>query len=406
MTTDMHVIVVGGGIGGMAAALLIARTGASVTLLERVSAPADVGAGLLLQPNGLAVLHGLGLGKELGGHAIHAAEVRRSDGRLVMHAPITDHAPGLDHVLAVRRSRLYRLLYNEIARSGRITTHLGAEVVAADPSGEVHLADGQQSLAADLVIGADGVHSVIRDCGGFDAVVTDTGASYLRATVEGCEVGLHGEYWTKLGLFGGAPLGDGSTYFYAAAQAPGVAAAMSRRDLPALRALWAEELPLTAALLEAVPTYDDLLVNGVSRVDAKRWSHGALVLLGDAAHAMSPTLGQGANTALVDAAVLADELELNDTVGDAVQRYVRRRRSSVRKVQDAADRVVRLSDTHDQLRTSAIDLSMRVFTAFKPVAARQDRLVQQEDPATLRAVVTRLGAGVVISPDLPGDSNG
>jgi 2-polyprenyl-6-methoxyphenol hydroxylase-like FAD-dependent oxidoreductase len=363
-----------------------------VTLLERFGAPADVGAGLLLQPNGLAVLHGLGLGDALAGHAIPAADIRRSDGRLIMRAPIADHGSGLDHALAVRRSALYRLLYDEIARTGLITTRLSAEVVTADPAGDVHLADGQ-SLTADLVIAADGVKSVVRATGGFDAVLKDTGLSYLRATVEGCDVGLRGEYWTELGLFGGAPLGDGSTYFYAAAQAPSVAAAMSQRDLPALRALWAEALPLAAPLLEAVPTYDDLLVNAVARVDVKRWSHGALVLLGDAAHAMAPTLGQGANSALVDAAVLAHELARDDATDDALQRYTRRRRGAVRKVQDAADRVARLSNAHGRLRTSAIDRTLRTVAAVKPVAARQDRLVQQEDPAELLETVTGLCGG-------------
>ena len=380
MSAHKHVIVVGAGIGGMAAALLIARIGASVTLLERITAPGDVGAGLLLQPNGLAVLHGLGIGAALegAGHEIRAADIRHGDGRLVLHAPISDHGPGLDHAVAIRRSVLHGLLYAEIARSRQITAQLGAEVVAVDPAGVVHLAGGKETLSADLVIGADGVHSVVRTSGGFDAGVTDTGASYLRATVEGGDLGIQGEYWTKLGVFGGAPLGDGSTYFYAATHEPSVAAAMVSHDLPALQALWAEVLPVTAPLLGAVPTYDDLLVNRVARVDAKHWSHGALVLLGDAAHAMSPTLGQGANSALVDAAVLAHELQLADTIDDAVQQYARRRRGAVRKVQDAADRVAGLSNTSGPLRSSVVKMTMGLLGSIKPVAARQDRMVQRK----------------------------
>ncbi|HET9944206.1 MAG TPA: NAD(P)/FAD-dependent oxidoreductase [Actinomycetes bacterium] len=401
MTTQPHVVVVGAGIGGMTAALLIARTGASVTLLERVAEPAAVGAGLLLQPNGLAVLDGLGLRPALdeAGQAIRAADVRRADGRLLLHAPIRDHGPGLDHALAVRRSELHRMLHDAISRSGRITTRLGADVVSVDPAGVVHLAGGEPSVTGDLVVGADGVRSAVRASGDFGTVVTSTGATYVRAIVAGTDHGLQGEYWTRLGLFGGAPLGDGTTYFYAAAHAPPVAAALARRDLPALQALWSEELAPAASLLGAVSTYDDLLVNDVARVDAERWSHGASVLLGDAAHAMSPTLGQGANSAIVDAAVLADELDQDGTVDDAVARYVRRRQASVRKVQDTADRVAALSDAPNSWRTSALISMLRLAAHSGSIAARQDRLVQQEDPALLRETVTVLGGG---KPPAPG----
>ncbi len=393
MTRHQDVIVVGAGIGGLAAALLIARTGRRVTLLERVAEPGNVGAGLLLQPNGLAVLDGIGIAPALraAGHAIPAADVRRPDGRLVMHAPIADHGPGLDHALAVRRSVLHSLLHDEVTRCDLVTTLLGAEVDSVRPSGSVHVAGTTQTLEAALVVGADGVRSVVRASGDFDAVVTETGATYLRATVEGHDDVLHGEYWTSLGLFGGAPLGDGSTYFYASAQSGPVAAAMARRDLPALRALWADALPLTAPLLGAVATYDDLLVNDVTRVDAARWSDGALVLLGDAAHAMAPTLGQGANSALVDAAVLALELDAAESPAGALQAYERRRRAPVRRVQDAADRVTRLSNLSGSLRTRGVDLVLRGLAGVRPVSVKQDHLVQQEDPAALRESLSRLG---------------
>ena len=399
MTTQPHVVVVGAGIGGMAAALLVARTGASVTLLERVAEPAAVGAGLLLQPNGLAVLDGLGLRPALdeAGHPVTAADVRRSDGRLLLHAPIRDHGPGLDHALAIRRSELHRLLHDAISRCGRITTRLGAEVVSVGPAGHVQLAGPGPRLRGDLVVGADGVRSAVRASGDFGAVVTSTGATYVRAIVDGTDHGLLGEYWTRLGLFGGAPLGDGTTYFYAAAHAPPVAAALARRDRSALRAVWAAERAPAASLLSGVATYDDLLVNDVARVDAERWTHGAAVLLGDAAHAMSPTLGQGANSALVDAAVLAEELDHDGTVADALARYERRRRTAVRKVQDTADKVAGLGDAPDSRRTAGLTAVLRVLARSESVAARQDRLVQQEHPGRLRESVALLG-GAAHSP--------
>jgi hypothetical protein len=108
-----------------------------------------------------------------------------------------------------------------------------------------------------------------------------------------------------------------------------------RRDLSAFRALWTRVLPPAGPALDRVACWEELLVIEVSRVDCERWVDGRLVLVGDAAHAMAPNLGQGANSALVDAAVLAVELAADQPVDQALSRYAQRRRQPVRRVQDA-----------------------------------------------------------------------
>lgn len=388
-----QVVVAGGAVGGMAAALLLARAGASVTVLERVAEPAAVGAGLVLQPNGLAVLAGLGLDGQLAaaGHRMGGAGmVRSASGATLARIRLPDFGGGLDHVLAIRRSRLHELLLAAVrAAHPAVALRLGAEVTGAGGGGTVSFQAGgvAGTVTGDLVVGADGVGSVVRRGGHFGAR-TRPGATYLRGLVAGDDLGLEGEWWTPLGLFGGAPMGDSTTYFYGSATRRPVATALAAGDLAGLRAAWAAALPLAGRVLERVQDPAELLVNQVVRVDCERWHDGRLVLVGDAAHAMAPTLGQGANSALVDAAVLAAELAGGGPSAAALARYTARRRPAVRRVQGTADRVARLAELASPPLRRARD---RLLAATSGLGAeRRVRAVQQEDPARLLEAVRRL----------------
>jgi 2-polyprenyl-6-methoxyphenol hydroxylase-like FAD-dependent oxidoreductase len=381
----LRVTVVGAGIGGMATSLLLARAGAAVSLHERVAEIAAVGAGLLLQPNGLAVLDGLGVDGPLradGYAATDGVPVRAPDGRPISSLHVPDFGPGLDSVLAVRRSALHEVLLAAVRTEPGIDLRLGAEVTAGDV----------QRATADLVVGCDGVSSAVRSAGAFGARVRRTGNVYLRGLVPRDGEGFTGEYWSPSGLFGGAPVDATTQYFYASATAPAVRAAVTARDLLALRNAWIGALPVAAPVLDAVERFDDLLVNEVVRVDCARWSDGRRVLLGDAAHAMAPNAGQGANSALVDAAVLVAELSSAGSISEALAAYTARRRPAVRKVQDAADRLTRAAHLRPPGARVLRDGLLRALDRRAGVAERLVRGMQQEDPAALRALVTSLDA--------------
>jgi 2-polyprenyl-6-methoxyphenol hydroxylase-like FAD-dependent oxidoreductase len=390
------VVVVGGAVGGTSTALLLAELGASVTLLERVAEPAAVGAGILLQPNGLAVLAGLSLAEELNasGYRMSLGVVGSASGRPISTVAVPDYGPGFGHVLAVRRSRLMAVLVEAITAHPDIDVRFGAEVTSARPEGrvEVRSAAGTSSIEADLVVGADGVGSTVRASGNFGSHVRTTGATYVRGLVDAAAAGIEGEYWTPLGLFGGAPMGDEGTYFYAAADAAPVAAAIARRDLSRFCALWTNALPLAAPVLGRLTSFDQILVNEVIRVDCDRWIDGRLVLVGDAAHAMAPTLGQGANSALVDAAVLAIELstESIDTFPRGMARYQARRKPPVRRVQNQADRLAKLSGSGSKAMQRVRDAALRLAGRLPTTAPRLSRMAQQEDPADLHRSLSLL----------------
>ena len=385
-----HVTVVGAGIGGMATSLLLSRAGARVTLVERAEQITAVGAGILLQPNGLAVLTGLGLDGPLrrSGYRATATAVRAADGSVVSDLAVPDFGAGLDQMLAVRRSDLHAVLHDAVRADAAITCRLGTAVGSADASGTVTVPSG--TVAADLVVGCDGIRSAVRGTGDFGARIDETGQVYLRGLVPRQGADLLGEYWTPLGLFGGAPVDDATQYFYASATAPAVRAAVAARDLGDLQKTWGAVLPAAVPVLDAVQRFDDLLVNDVVRVDCARWHDGRRVLLGDAAHAMAPTAGQGANSALVDAAVLVAELATGKALDEALPAYTARRLPAVKRVQDQADRLTRLAHLRSPLARLLRDTALRVVGGQARVAERLVRSSQQEDPAALRAVVVAL----------------
>jgi 2-polyprenyl-6-methoxyphenol hydroxylase-like FAD-dependent oxidoreductase len=140
--------------------------------------------------------------------------------------------------------------------------------------------------------------------------------------------------------------------------------------------------------LDAIGSFDELLVNDVVRVRCARWHDGRRVLLGDAAHAMAPTAGQGANSALVDAAVLVAELSAAATVEAGLAGYTARRRPAVRAVQTRADRLTRLAHLRSPLARRLRDTALGVVGRRPAAAERIVRDGQQEDPAALLALVS------------------
>jgi len=379
----IKVAVVGGAVGGASVALLLARAGAEVTLFERVPKFRAVGAGIGLQPNGMAVLRGLGLGDALAeqGCVLDAPRITDPTGRTLLQPTFPDGG----QVVMLRRSELQDILRDAIDREPGIAIRMGFEVQGARPDGAILL--DERWYPYDLVVGADGVHSRIRESLDVGAKVRRTGISYLRGLADR-ELAGNEEVWTRSGIFGSFPV-RGGTYWFCSMGTPELRAAVEARDAEALRRIWGETLPRVAPLLEEVDSFDRVLVNEVLRVDCERFVAGRVALLGDAAHAMAPNLGQGANSALVDAAALLDELCRADRIEEALERYDARRRPAVRWVQDAAESSGKLSE-----RTGAAFRWMR-DRLLMPLAAlgASSRIARtlQEPPAELERIAASVG---------------
>lgn len=339
---ERQITVVGGGIGGLAAALALRSRGARVVVLEQAGAIAEVGAGIQVSPNGLRVIEALGLAEELAlrscrGRAVSLRDYRH--GAEVLRLDLTQ-LPREAGYFFVHRADLVDLLATAVRRAGveiRLLQKVSRVVPGVRPA--VELATGDR-LEADLVVGADGLHSVVRrELNGVIAPFFTHQVAW-RAVVPNL-VGHPPEARVHMGPgrhVVSYPLRDGSIVNLVAAQErrTWVAEGWSHEDDPEnLRAAFAGFGGDTATLLGAVerPGLWGLFRHPVAR----HWHGEGIAILGDAAHPTLPFMAQGANMALEDAWALAGCLAETVEPETGLVRYQALRRDRCVKVVAAAN---------------------------------------------------------------------
>ncbi|GAA3388603.1 FAD-dependent monooxygenase [Cryptosporangium minutisporangium] len=330
-------MVVGGGIGGLAAAVALHRAGWTVAVYERSPSREQIGAGLTLWPNAVRALHALGLAEALQARAtaLLGSGVRRPDGRWLSrtNADQVTARHGCPQ-LAILRADLVDLLAAALPSE---CLQLGANVTDVDAGGadrQASIRCGDRLVSADLVVAADGVNSLLRRT----LLPAQPPAEYRgyvawRAVVRvpTMEVGPASETWGRADRFGVVPMGPDLTYLYATANA--TAGEPSADELAELRRRfghWHDPIP---ALLDAISP-GDLLRHDIVAVQPslRRLHHGRVALLGDAAHAMEPNLGQGAGLALEDAVVLAHAVAAGPSIVTGLTSYDRARAGRVTRL--------------------------------------------------------------------------
>ncbi|MEW1658567.1 MULTISPECIES: FAD-dependent monooxygenase [unclassified Streptomyces] len=335
-------LVIGGGIGGLTAAVALDRRGWRVTVLERAATLEPVGAGMGLAPNAQRALDTIGVGDAVRAMASWqlTGEIRRPDGRLLAR---TDNAAAVRRfggpVVIAHRADVIGLLAGRLPDGAVRTGAPAALVDAGDPLREDRPARVRidapdrdpEELAADLVVAADGIHSATRRTlfpghpapryAGFTAwrfVVSAADAAGLAAAAH--------ETWGPGGLWGTLPLHDGRIYVYATAAVPpggGRSGGDQRAELVRRFGTWHRPVPELLAAAEPAA----VLRNDVHAAAAPppAFHHGRVALLGDAVHPMTPNLGQGGCQAVEDAVVLAHEAAPDASLATALAAYTRQR---------------------------------------------------------------------------------
>lgn len=324
-TTQLRVAVIGGGIGGLTTALALRRVGAEVRVFERAPEIKEAGAGLGVWANAVRVLDALGVGATLrrAGRPIVTAGIYSDEGRPLCITDVAALSAGLGTPsFVLHRADLLGALLAALPFDTVVT---GAEVTGIDErSGEalVHFADGE-TYAADLVVGADGFSSVVRRHLWGDTPTRYSGQTCYRGVVRMpvARPGLLAEIQGRGRRLGHCPITRDRMYWFACHNAPRKSPEDPRGAKTKLLELfrdWPFEL---AQAIAATPEYAILRNDLCDRVPLTRWSRGRVTLLGDAAHPMLPNLGQGACTAIEDAAILARSLLEGRNLPEALIRY-------------------------------------------------------------------------------------
>jgi 2-polyprenyl-6-methoxyphenol hydroxylase-like FAD-dependent oxidoreductase len=373
MGVSRSAVVVGGGIGGLTAAVALRRVGWQVTVLERAERFGEIGAGITLLSNGLRCLDAIGVGEAVrgSGQPMLALGMRTAAGRWLSRfdgdSADLEARMGIT-TLTIHRAELHRILREalpaEALLAGVVTTGIRGGADGGPAEVRFRHQDHDALLPADLVVGADGVHSWVRAQRWLDArAPVYSGSTTWRAVTTPSAAGV-----TEMSLswghgteFGVMPLIDGRTYWYAAANA-----AEGQRNLDELETLrrlfgtWHEPIPAVLAHTtpQAVLRHD---IYWLPKLDS--YYRGSVVLLGDAAHAMTPNLGQGGGQALEDAIVLAAAVSRTRDVATALARYDRQRRPRTQAMSQVATRQLRFGQ---QLRAPAAVAVRNAAVALTP----------------------------------------
>jgi salicylate hydroxylase len=336
---DVRVGVVGGGIGGLAAAVALCRPEFDVTVYEQAASLNESGSGLVLPPQALAALGqidtSIGVAVQTAGQRyprsaavpllLHTGTVLAADSFFV-----SGHDPGLPPMVTILRSDLHRMLQGAASDAG-VTVRTSARVagfVEDEREVTIAFADGE-SVSVDILIGADGLRSTVR-CGllgtqppvyaGY-ASIRGVVPSYLDQYPAGFQTVAPG-----VGSVFTAALPSGYQYWNAGIAAPeGTWPTKTRRrahgELRQLTRDWHDPIP---DMIDAADAERLVITDIYDRDPIIGWGTARATLLGDAAHPTQPTIGQGAAMAIEDAALLGELLSAME-IPDALRQYAAKR---------------------------------------------------------------------------------
>lgn len=323
-----HAEIAGGGIGGLGLGMMLARHGWSVRIHERSDKIREVGAGIYIKNNSMRVFENYGMLDRLTPHAtwLERARIRKGDGTVMQQRDLSGHS----RVMVLPRQALVDTLAQCAGEAG-VEIVTGSQIVGADESGTLIDRAGNRH-AGDLVVAADGLNSRTRDSlhlgvkpielnTMIDRFLVDT-RSFTREPVTT-------EYWSGHRRIGITPSGDGHSYVYVVMPRSDAAATTLPLDVEE----WCRSHPVLRTEFEILSRVESTQYP-YSYVSCPRWSKGRVAIVGDAAHGLPPTLGQGAGLTLMNSHALAEIVSAGSDVEAALKEW----EAKVRFISDATQK--------------------------------------------------------------------
>jgi len=373
-------IIIGAGIGGLTTAIALDKAGIEAHVFERAPRLGEVGAGISLWSNATHVLEHLGLADALRAHSVAGipSEVRDWRGRILSQISADEMRQQSIAVGVLHRQDLLTMLAGAVNPSRLHLDHV-CTGFANGPSAVTAQFAGGKSVSADVLIGADGLNSNVRaQLFGSSAPPRYSGYTAWRAVADftlsqpkACET------WGRGQRFGIVPINEQRVYWYATQNAPegeNDSPGALKQDLLQLFHRW--HAPIEA-LLQATPESAILRNDICDRDPLPRWSGGRVTLLGDAAHPMTPNLGQGACQAIEDAVTLASCLANSQNVPASLRDYETRRIPRTSQIVLASRRIGDLAQWENPLACGLRDVALRLTP--RQVALRQMTSVVRYD---------------------------
>lgn len=317
----------GGGIAGLTTAIALQQIGLSPVIFEAAPVIREIGAGIGLGANAFKSLHYLGIDKEVieAGRDLSTFIICNQKGKVLSKTVPGKHQHGPEN-FSIHRAVLHNILLSHVDPQSIRTNKRLVDVIQEGGKLQLRFSDGSAEWV-DHLVAADGIHSIVRKKLLPASSVNYSGYTCWRAIIDNSTLQWRqsSETWGRKGRFGIVPLNFNKMYWYACLNTPPGNEHMQKYTVQDLKRHFGHFHPPVAAILDL--TKDEDLVHGdiIDLEPVNRFAFDNIVLIGDAAHATTPNLGQGACQAMEDSVVLAQEIKKNNDFSKAIRQFEQRR---------------------------------------------------------------------------------
>lgn len=333
----LNVLIIGGGIAGLVLAYLLEQLGYCGEIVERVADWKSLGGGITLTLNGMKLLNKIGVGKEIEdkGLFIKHIKITNADNCLLSNFNVEQYAELVAKTITIHRTELHEILRNKLTKTQVRFNITFSSIEEAGEKTKVIFTDGRTGFY-DLVVGCDGMYSSVRRALFKDVKLYNSGYSCWRFVCKAHDLPYPAdtltEMWGKGKRFGIVPLSDNRIHCFACINT-GTCKKSEAISIPDFKLLFSEFGGHVPGILNNLSLKHKLIFNKLEDVYVRNWINRRVILIGDAAHGMTPNLTQGASMAIEDAVYLCNALSEKNNIDESLKLFFNLRKRRVLRIQ-------------------------------------------------------------------------